>query len=392
MNRQESTNTIESQTDPFLWLESIDTNESVDWVCRQNERTTERLTGQQAFNKLYRRNLNILDSKERIPEPILCGDTVYNLWTDAENERGMLRRQPLSRFLESAEDWEAVLSIDDLAREEKANWVVGDITWLMPDCDRCIIELSPDGRVDRVQREFDLRTLQFVSDGFNLPLAKSKVDWIERDCIYVGTDFGENSLTRSGFPRIVKRWKRGGSLESAEAIFEGEHNDVGSWAMPFVRPDGDVHFIVRPLVAFMNRNYLIEDDGVVELDLPLETNILGVIKGQVIVEVRADWNVEEHLYLKGSIVSADLAELGAGKISLRQIVAPEHRTSVNDVRITRDFVIVNLLENLSSVLYRYEMSGNAWVGAEIDAPRMGSIKISNSNAYSNAFFIPIRVT
>ena len=380
------TNTDDPFADPFLWLESIDSDDSRAWVGEQNNHTQDRLTKDPGFEELYVRNLEILDSNERIAEPILCGDTVYNLWTDAENERGLLRRQPLSTFLERAENWKAVLSIDELARTEKTNWVVHEISWLKPGYDRCIIALSPDGRVERVQREFDLVNLRFVQDGFNLPLAKSKVDWIDRDHVYVGTDFGENSLTRSGFPRIVKRWKRGGPLESAATIFEGEHNDVGTWAMPFGRPEGDVHFVVRPLVAFKNRQYILEDNSVVDLGMPLDTNIRGVIKGQVIVEVRADWIVEDQLYRKGSIVSANLAELRARKISLRLITAPEHRTSINDVKITRDFVIVNRLEDLSSVLYSYEMSGDAWVGKEIDAPRTGSIKVSNANSHSNAFF------
>ena len=199
MSVQESTNTVEPHTDRFLWLESIDSEESREWVREQNERTQSRLTSGPEFEELYIRNLEILNSKEKIPMPILCGDNVYNFWTDANNERGVLRRQPIASYLDNAEDWEIVLSIDELAARERTNWVYHDTTWLKPDCERCIIALSPGGSVARVQREFDLVELQFVEDGFNLPLANSKVDWIDQDSIYVGTDFGKNSLTRSGY-------------------------------------------------------------------------------------------------------------------------------------------------------------------------------------------------
>ena len=42
-----------------------------------------------------------------------------------------------------------------------------------------------------------------------LPEAKSDVAWKDRDTLFVGTDFGPGSLTDSGYPRIVKEWKRG---------------------------------------------------------------------------------------------------------------------------------------------------------------------------------------
>jgi prolyl oligopeptidase len=231
-----------------------------------------------------------------------------------------------------------------------------------------------------------LKDLLFVEDGFNLPLAKSKVDWISRDCIYVGTDFGANSLTRSGFPRIVKKWKRGEPLEKAETVFEGERNDVGAWAMPFERTEGDVHFFIRPLVAFKNKQYILESNVVVDLKMPLDTNIRGVIRDQVIIEVRADWKVKNRVYLNGSIVSADLTALRAGEINLHLVIGSEDRTSICDLAIARDFVIVNRLENLACVLYKYEFSGEAWVGDRLGAPGKGTVRVSNANGYSNAFF------
>ena len=57
---------------------------------------------------------------------------------------------------------------------------------------------------------------------FKLPEAKSRVDWRNRDTLYVGTDFGAGSLTKSGYPRIVKEWKRGTPLRSGKTVFEGK--------------------------------------------------------------------------------------------------------------------------------------------------------------------------
>ena len=97
---------------------------------------------------------------------------------------------------------------------------------LRPDFRRCLVQLSRGGADANVVREFDLDTLSFVDDGFTLPEAKSRVGWIDVDRIYVGTDFGPGSLTSSGYPRIIKEWRRGTPLTEAETVFEGKPDDV----------------------------------------------------------------------------------------------------------------------------------------------------------------------
>ena len=60
-----------------------------------------------------------------------------------------------------------------------------------------------------------------MAGGFELPEAKSRVTWEDHDTVLVGTDFGPGSLTDSGYPRIVKRWRRGQPLTEATTVFTG---------------------------------------------------------------------------------------------------------------------------------------------------------------------------
>lgn len=53
-----------------------------------------------------------------------------------------------------------------------------------------------------------------------------QVTWQSRDTLIVGTDFGAGSLTDSGYPRVVKEWKRGTPLSEAGNAFEGAKEDV----------------------------------------------------------------------------------------------------------------------------------------------------------------------
>jgi prolyl oligopeptidase PreP (S9A serine peptidase family) len=74
--------------------------------------------------------------------------------------------------------------------------------------------------------EFDMTIRQFVADGLNLPEAKSDLSWEDEDTVLVGTDFGDCSLTDSGYPLLIKRWRRGTPLKEAETIFPGSASDV----------------------------------------------------------------------------------------------------------------------------------------------------------------------
>ena len=71
-----------------------------------------------------------------------------------------------------------------------------------------------------------------------LPEAKSEVAWRDRDTLYVGTDFGPGSLTSSGYPRLVKEWRRGTPLAQARAVFEGKAEDVSVAPMVVSRMTG----------------------------------------------------------------------------------------------------------------------------------------------------------
>ena len=97
---------------------------------------------------------------------------------------------------------------------------------LRPSYDRALIFLSRGGADAIVVREFDLDTKEFTAHGFFLQEAKTVATWRNHDTLYVGTDFGSGSLTRSGYPRVVKEWNRSSTLDEARIVFEGETQDV----------------------------------------------------------------------------------------------------------------------------------------------------------------------
>ena len=106
-------------------------------------------------------------------------------------------------------------------RADDENWVWAGADVIEPDHSLALISLSRGGSDAAVVREFDMRTGEFVADGFEVPEAKTQISWEDEDTVLIGTDFGEGSLTDSGYPRLVKRWRRGTPLDDAETLFSG---------------------------------------------------------------------------------------------------------------------------------------------------------------------------
>jgi len=96
---------------------------------------------------------------------------------------------------------------------------------------RTMMQLSRGGADAVVMREFDLVNKRFVPDDqqpFFLPEAKSRVAWKSRDVLLVGTDFHQDgsSMTDSGYPRVMKEWRRGTALNDSDVVHEGLQSDV----------------------------------------------------------------------------------------------------------------------------------------------------------------------
>ena len=201
--------------DPYLWLEDVDGAKAMDWVKARDAESVKAYGTSPAFEEMRTQILEVMDSDARIPYVGKMGEHYYNFWKDKTHPRGIWRRTTLAEYRKEHPSWETIIDVDALGKAEGVNWVWHGADCLKPEYRHCLISLSRGGADASVVREFDLGAKAFVKDGFFLPEAKSQVDWIDENTIYVGTDFGPGSLTTSGYPRIAKLWKRGTPLTTA---------------------------------------------------------------------------------------------------------------------------------------------------------------------------------
>lgn len=345
--------------DPFMWLEDVTGDKALDWVKERNAKAKAELTGAPEFDALNDRLLKILDSKDRIPGINKHGKWFYNFWRDEKNKRGLWRRTTLDEYRKDKPSWETVLDLDELAAKEKENWVWGGATFLKPAEERCLVSVSRGGADAKVVREFDVVKKEFVKDGFEVPEAKSRVSWKDPDTLYVGTDFGPNTLTESGYPRITKEWKRGTKLADAKLVFEGKPEDVSAGAAWDLTKGFEREYAQRGLTFYTNEMFVRRDGKFVKLDKPDHANA-AFHREWLYLTLRKEWTVGDKTYAPGSLLAINFNAFLDGKRNFDVLFEPTERKSLGGFTPTRNKLILNELDNVVNKLYVLTPKDGKW--------------------------------
>lgn len=376
------------EEDPYLWLEEIQGQKALEWVKIQNQESTSKLEAVPVFKGIYEKTLEILNSPARIPYVSIYGNYLYNFWRDAEHPRGIWRRTTFEEFKKKEPQWEVILDLDKLAKEENENWVWRGAQLLYPDYERALIMLSRGGADASVVREFDIPSKSFVKDGFQLPEAKSRVAWIDKENIYVGTDFGPGSLTTSGYPRIVKIWKRGTSLDKAETIYEGKNTSVSAAGYRLFSEEGNIDFVVESPTFFTSIYHVLKDGKLIKLDIPADAEIESYFKGKILIRLKSDWQVGEKTFKQGSVIVGKFEDVLAGKKNFEVLIEPTEYSSVQGIYRTKNYLLVNMLENVVSKLYRFSLDKNGkWTKKEIILGDKGNLSVASTDEKIDDFFV-----
>ncbi|MBU6452876.1 MAG: prolyl oligopeptidase family serine peptidase [Cyanobacteria bacterium REEB67] len=375
-------------SDPYLWLEEVSGRRALAWVQKENSITKAKLASQPIFSSIDKRILKILDSKDKVPYVSKHGRFYYNYWRDDKNVRGVWRRTTLEEYKKVSPDWEVLIDLDKLAAAEKENWNWSSVDILYHDYDLALVSLSRGGGDATVVREFDLHKKQFVKDGFNLPEAKSSVAWRDRNSLYVGTDFGPGSMTTSGYPRLVKEWKRGQPLKDARQLFEGQTGDVGVDA--FVDHDHGYAYdlIERKPTFFSNQVYLRRGTDLIKIDKP-DDAMLSCYGANVLFTLRKEWKIaksetnglkSDQTFKGGSLLIGNFEDYLKGRRDLTAIFEPSAKKCLEGGSSTKNFYIINELDNVVTHSYLLQSKNGAWQKSEIETPPFSSTHLSGVDA------------
>ncbi|MGO8713571.1 MAG: prolyl oligopeptidase family serine peptidase [Rhizomicrobium sp.] len=372
-------------SDPYLWLEDVHGEKPIAWVKQENAKTLGVLTADPDYHADFNAVLSVLDAQDRIPFGDLDHEYVFNFWQDARHPKGIWRRTTIADYANAAPHWETLLDIDRLAAGEHENWVFKG-TDCARSLTRCLVSLSRGGGDAVVMREFDLATRSFIKSGFTLPEAKSTAAYVDDDTILFATNFGSGSLTTSGYPRIVKIWKRGAAITSARTVFEGKAADVSVDPVVFRDRDGALPLVSRATSFFEAEYFLVNPDGTtLKIPLPLSAVLQGVNDGKLIVTLREEWMPAgaPASFPKGALIAFPIRSFAEARLppKVQLLYAPGARAAIEQVSVGRDAVYAAITENVKGEIraFRLDSAKNTWSNSRLDLPEGGSTNIVSTN-------------
>jgi prolyl oligopeptidase len=365
--------------DEFLWLEEVESPEAYQWVDERNAEALAALAGGVRFAQLREEIRGVLDDDRRIPYPRVRGEYLYDFWQDAEHPRGLWRRTTWAGYRAAEPDWDVLIDVDALGAAEGETWVWGGAYDLPPAYERFLISLSRGGSDAHVMREFDIAARAFVDladGGYALPEAKSGIEWIDRDRVFVATDFGPGSLTSSGYPRIVKLWQRGTPLDEAEPVFEGRESDVVVGASFDPTPGYERAFVVRWLDNIRRDSWLRADDGqLIPVPVPDDAD-WSVHREWTVIVPRTEWAGHP----PGTMLAIRFDALMAGGRDFTVLFAPTANSALVSWDWTRDHLLLDVMTDVRNRLEVLTPGDDGWARAPLPVgPDDGTPEVVDTN-------------
>ncbi|MBX3187833.1 MAG: S9 family peptidase [Labilithrix sp.] len=340
---------LEPTNDAFLYLEEVSGEKALTFARAHNAVSEKQLTADASFAALQDRLFAIYSSKDRIPFPSMQNDALRNFWTDAEHPRGLWRQTTFADYKKATPAWTTLLDVDALGKAENESFVYHGAACLYPLRKKCLLKLSKGGGDADVMREFDVDKKAFVPNGFSLPEAKSRVAWKDDDTIFVATDFGTGTLTKAGYPRVVKEWKRGTPLSSATPIFEVKDTDIAATCSRDFRHGRKRDFCHRSIDFERHETFLVRDGKLVKIDKPEDADA-DVWDDEIILRLRSEWitGAPPVTYEKGALLAASFEGFLAGKRDFQVLFAPTPHSSLADWAGTKTRLYLDVLTDVKN--------------------------------------------
>jgi prolyl oligopeptidase len=345
--------------DPYIWLEEIESAPMLHWVEAQNTATLQRFSDAElaADREVLKA---IFDRPDNLPVPNRRAGKLFNPWKDAANPRGVWRVTTLDSFGRDAPDWDVLIDVDALAASEGEDWVWRGAVSLAPAHDRAIAQLSRGGSDAVVLREFDLSTRKFISDGFNLPEAKSSIVWLDRDTLLLCSSLGSGMATSSGLARTIRLWRRGSDPRTAPVVFETTEGSMGVWAS-LDRNVGEerVWFIEKP--GMIHANVWIGDrDGPrTRVDLPTDCWV-QVAGDWLAVKPRTAWTIGTETYPPDTVIGMSFSAFLAGERCFTRLFEPKDRRALQGYFWCGGRLVLSILDDLKPVFEVITPADTEW--------------------------------
>jgi len=123
----------------------------------------------------------------------------------------------------------------------------------------------------------------------------------------------------------------------------------------------------------------------VKLDVPTDADV-SIVHGQLVVYVRDPWSVSGKTWPTASLIAMPLDDFLSGRRAFQLVLQPGPRETINGVTSTRDYLLLNILNNVRGELRRYRYQDGRWTFEKVPAPDLGTVGVVARSATSNRYF------
>ena len=392
------------------WLDEIEGAEALAWVEARNAETLSAYRGGERFESMMRSIEEILDSPDKIPGVALAAGRLYNFWTDADHPRGLWRRTTWESYRAGAPEagadsgagaasgatqWEVLLDLDALGAAEGVPWVWHGASVLRTGPlagRRALIDLSDGGSDTDVTREFDLETLSFIDPadgGFHRPPSKGSAVWADDEggSVLMTADWGPDSLTASGYPRQVRRVRRGQDPAEAEIVLSAPGTSTGvlayrdRWGRTWVGEHPDFYteelwLLPRDAAgvdacesaALLARAGTTAAPGAVRVPVPASAQAVPA-RDRLLIRLREPWEEAGATHPAGALLAARLGDFLRGSARLETLFTPTASACLEDFTVTEHHIVLTELDDCVAsleVLTPPPPTGGPWARRRLD--------------------------
>lgn len=358
-------------------LEQPEGPDALAWVQARTAEARQLITALPDYARRYDDTLAAVSSRDSNIQFVRAHrGHLYNFYNTANQPSGVWRRTTLEEYRKERPAWQVLIDLDKLGQQEGRAWTFGSYA-LSPNGERALVYLSPGGADRTEMREFDLVSRQFVASGFRLPLAKQWADWYGNDEVLVATDTGPGTLTRSGYPMTVRRWRRGSALAEAPEVLRGEPADIGM-SIDAIEPKGErpaTALVGRRIGFFQNRYQLLQGDTLSPvLDLPSDATAWPS-EGWLVLWLRSDFDDGTTRHAAGSVLATSIVTATQPVRRFHALLSAAPRQRLIRWERVRDGFAVAWSDNLQPRLVFQRWTGETFEPREVALPDAGVVGI-----------------
>ncbi len=305
--------------------------------------------------------LGLLNKREQTKIIFYIGDEVAQIAKETDTSKGVLQSITFEESRKPNPKWKDLVNFDILSKHESNNFVFGDTVCNLTNIKQCLFGLSINGTNEKEYREYDLKRKVFLEKGFKIPKGNTGIAWINNNTLLFASSFKGEKTSKSGYGLNLKLWKRGELINQAESILQVDSGD-GINPRQFIS-EGKSYILVQHWLDFYNGDiYYYKNSQLKKLNVPTSHELYGVHKGFAILKLYKQWEINGEIFPLSSLVGVNLDSPDLNQPKLELIIAQNAHLSFDSVKLTKSYILLNILEDMKTKPLALQRLGETELG------------------------------